>query len=431
MRRGGSVGPTGTRQGQGVQAWLDMIYVYIDIIQWLFELYNRGSSDYTVRCQNYLMILKRGRGSRSVVRVGKTVAVTSINKGVVFASWLHIDCRLNSRNRWHAVCSEYCCTTITVYTHITMSPSAFLCLLGALGAHQAWGCFDPSIGCKGPSPRIPPDQLYHFVRRNQLTILKTHAADYVRFTDKVLFKNYCKQKNVATLENIAVFDQADWASINFDALPASFVMKSNKGSGRNIIVRDGVLLGDNGGPLADRLGFVWTTIRHWGDTYLSNVGTVTEPWYEFIKPKILIEQLQFPVPDDIRVFVYNHTFVDLIQITSSGARHNFYDAELNRLPYHRIGRDNFEGPSVVEVIKTPKKIAEMHRIALTLAADVGVDLVRIDLYHINDTFYGSEVTLAPVDGAYNIVPGKFTPIILEKKEKKKERRSRWKFSLFG
>ncbi|CAM9092269.1 unnamed protein product, partial [Ectocarpus fasciculatus] len=187
--------------------------------------------------------------------------------------------------------------------------------------------------------------------------------------------------------------------IDFHALPASFVIKSNKGSSRNLIVRDGVLLGSNGGSLIDRLEYIRVTIRRWGDPYVDAMGKVTEPWYEHVKPKILIEQLLSPVPDEIKVWVINNTYVDLIQVASaSGPMNNIYDADLNRLPYHKIGEKNFESPSVVDNIKNPEKIAELHRVALTLAADVDLDIMRIDLYHLNDRFYGRELTLCPYNG---------------------------------
>ena len=288
-----------------------------------------------------------------------------------------------------------------------MVSRVFLCILAL--APLTGACFNDSIGCPGPTPHHPPDQWYLLFQRNMQGILAKNPKKFVPFTDKVLFKEYCKQKNVPVLESIAVFDHKDWAKIDFSKLPSNMVIKANKGSGWNIIVRDGIPVGLKNATPEKAIKFIRERIRHWGGPFLDPQGRAREYWYELMEPKILIEPLMSPVPDDIRLFVLNNSHVDLIQISTSGPRHNFYDAELNRLPYHRIHKDNFEGPSVVDVIKTPEKIAEMHRIALMMAADTGLDAVRIDLYHINDTFYGSEITLTPAKGAYNIVPGKYVP----------------------
>lgn len=44
-------------------------------------------------------------------------------------------------------------------------------------------------------------------------------------------------------------------------------------------------------------------MKDWGAPYLDGAS---EPQYEYIRPKILVEELLDPIPDDIKVWVYNH-----------------------------------------------------------------------------------------------------------------------------
>jgi hypothetical protein len=176
------------------------------------------------------------------------------------------------------------------------------------------------------------------------------------------------------------------------------MLKSNKGCGRNIAVQEGVVQGKEGGPLVDLWPIVLQKMSRWGDVY----NNISEPWYEFTKPKILVEQMMEPVPDDIRVHVLNNK-VELIYYNKGPAPRatNVYDADFNLLPYHSTLRKPDFNESLdleVQALKNPAKVAEIKAIALRLAEDVPLDIVRIDMYHINNAFYGSEVTLASSGG---------------------------------
>ena len=67
---------------------------------------------------------------------------------------------------------------------------------------------------------------------------KLNNSKWVNFIDKNKFKEYASKKGIKTFKTLDIYDQKNYYNINFKDLPNSFVLKSNKGSGRNIIVKD-------------------------------------------------------------------------------------------------------------------------------------------------------------------------------------------------
>ena len=262
-------------------------------------------------------------------------------------------------------------------------------LLMLLQSGPVTACFDPTkTKCNGTTPRVDPETYFCMVRANLKYKLQSRV--FVQFADKLLFKEYCRSKNVPTAKTLAVYEQTDYKKVDLDNFLPSYVLKSNKASGRVIVVKNNTVMGKKGGPLdADMKWMVINnSLSNWGRAHYS-----TERFYEFIKPRIFIEEFLDPLPDDIKVFVV-HNQVDVIQI-NRGHGVNFYDADLNQLPYIKHYSYNFKGPSVYDVLKAdPEKLARLHLVALSLASEVPLDLVRVDLFLIGDEFYGGEITLS-------------------------------------
>ena len=61
--------------------------------------------------------------------------------------------------------------------------------------------------------------------------------------DKLLFKEYAKEKNVNTPKTYYIYDNSE--EIDLDKLPNDFVIKINNGSGKNIIVKDKKIISGN------------------------------------------------------------------------------------------------------------------------------------------------------------------------------------------
>lgn len=80
---------------------------------------------------------------------------------------------------------------------------------------------------------------------------------------------------------------------------------------------------------------------------------------------------------------------------------NVYDADLNLIPYDYHKNPAWTGPSVMDEIYSPQKIADMKETALRIAANIDLDVIRVDLYHYHGKFYASEATFSPNGGNPN------------------------------
>ena len=262
-------------------------------------------------------------------------------------------------------------------------------------------CFDPTI-CSGPTPVENPSYYYLRIQKIMHDIAyKGGGERFAQFVDKVKFKEYCASKGLKTFKAHAVYDYSPNPKIDWKSLPPSYVIKSNTGTAKNIFVFNNTIrkqaqfkyTADIKDAIAD-LEKILSTWKRWNNSY--------ETWYNHIEPKILFEEYVSPVPDDIKVCLLNGE-VDIIIIVSNNHM-NVYDADMNRLPYLKKGYKNFEWKSsVVELLKSDKsKLNEAKAIAKRLAEDVKLSFVRIDLYLIDDVFYGGEITVAMTGGSYGI-----------------------------
>ena len=84
---------------------------------------------------------------------------------------------------------------------------------------------------------VPYKQFYEMITYNMKH--KMDDPKWVKYVDKLEFKKYAASVGVKTFPNLAVYSQKDSNLFSFDNLPRDYIIKSNKGSGRNIIVRDG------------------------------------------------------------------------------------------------------------------------------------------------------------------------------------------------
>ena len=254
-------------------------------------------------------------------------------------------------------------------------------------------CFDPTNKkCKGTTPRVDPELYYCMIRENLKH--KLNSEVFVRFVDKLLFKEYCRSKNVPTPKTLAVYKQADYKKVDLDKFLPSYVLKSNKASARVIVVKNNTVMGKNGGPLDEKMKKRLKVIMsRWGRP----ADIREESFYDFAEPKIFIEEFLDPLPDDIKVSVVNNQ-VDMIRITSGHAM-SMYDADMNRLPYVFKNYSEISRPSVADKLKSdPEKLTELHSLALKMTGEVPLDLVRADFYLVGETFYGSELTMSTAGG---------------------------------
>lgn len=210
---------------------------------------------------------------------------------------------------------------------------------------------------------------------------------YTRLADKYLVRDYVSEK-VGSGHLIDVI----WSGLNptmipFDDLPSKCVIKTNHGSGGNIIFNH---KGDRAHAIQ--------TLRNWlGQNYY---WVDREYQYYKIKPRILIEEYlddgQPGGPLDYRFWCFNGK-VEIIQVDNHEHDINpFYDINWNKLSLSY--RDEHKPCD----IGRPDNLDEMLRIASILSSDF--DFVRVDLYNVHGRIYFGELTFTPVGGRCKFKP---------------------------
>ena len=258
-------------------------------------------------------------------------------------------------------------------------------------------------------PRTHPDYVRRkmlFDRRPYLAITadKARARDYVRerVGEHVLTEAYAIAEDPRTI---------DWS-----ALPRTYVCKATHGSGGVIVVTDDAEPDARLPTTEDR---VWARafvrpehappdqvtevclrwVRHrfgWG------FGTTHEHQYRHITPRVLVEEL-LRRPDGALAYDYNlyvfHGRCELIAVKTdrmTGVHVDFFDPDWSRVQVHgRSKRAAVEPP-------VPANLAEMIRIAETLGAET--DFVRVDLYDMGDRVVFGELTNTPTAGTKSADP---------------------------
>ncbi len=212
------------------------------------------------------------------------------------------------------------------------------------------------------------------------TPLKTQLAD------KYLVRNWVKDKigEQYLIPLLGVYDRFD--EIDFDKLPNQFALKTNHGSGWNIIVHNvSNLKKDDAKKKFD----AWLNRN-----YAFNYGI--ELHYMNIPPKIICEEYMADLQGDIydyRFFCFNgepkYVWVDI----GSGTNHhkrNVYDINWV-LQHYKV---NY--PNIVPEPKKPNNFEEMLECVKKLCAEFA--FVRVDFYSLKGKAYFGEMTFTPQSG---------------------------------
>ena len=174
----------------------------------------------------------------------------------------------------------------------------------------------------------------------------------------------------------------------FVGLPGRFIIKCNHGSHWNRVVRDKSLLD------------MHETVIYFNEMCKRKYSRISgERHYDFIEPKIVIEQLlddNGEQPWDYNIFSYNgrNGFDFAITITSPDMN---FTAHFDR--HWTLWESNFTDEQMKKYAK-PKNFPEMVDVARLLSAHI--DFVRVDLYNIDGTIYFGEMTFTPASGLKRI-----------------------------
>jgi len=240
----------------------------------------------------------------------------------------------------------------------------------------------------------PALRMRHPVRFNHKLIwlkMNYRHPDAHRYADKLLVKELVSKAVGAHVVIPTLGSWEDPRQIDFAALPESFVLKANHGSGWNIMVPSKANFDTQA---AQR------TLGGWLSRNYFDIGR--EYQYSRISPRILAEPLLTARGGgallDYKFFCFGGE-PQIVQVDFDRFTHhtrNYYSLSWERLPL-RILYPNYEGP-----VARPEALDEMILIARCLA--VGFPFIRVDLYSLDGRVLFGELTFHPGGGFEPVTP---------------------------
>ena len=215
----------------------------------------------------------------------------------------------------------------------------------------------------------------------------TDTNEWSRLTDKLLVRDYVKEKGFEEIlkEVYAVWDRLE--DVQFDALPKSFVLKSNNGSGTCLIVSDKSQFHEKN---ALRLMKQWMVKDDFGYEY----------HYRKITNRLFAEEYldacDSPSVVDYKFWCFNSIPSYVWVCTNrdaSGCDTMIYDMNWNAYPnYLNVNQSYRKG----DLLPKPSQFDRMKEIARKLSQSFPV--VRVDLFEVNGKVYFGEMTFTSVGG---------------------------------
>ena len=230
----------------------------------------------------------------------------------------------------------------------------------------------------------------------KLQWLKIHNRKPIMTTmvDKVEVKNYVADiiGNEYIIPTLGVYNSVD--EIDFDALPAQFVLKCSHDSGGLVICRDKSKLN------------IKTAKRKLKKALKTNYYYQNREWpYKGVTPRIIAEQYMVDESGyelkDYKWFCFSGEPKALYIATdrcveSEETKFDFFDADFNHLPFTN-GHPNSSRP----VLK-PSSFEKMKGLAAKLS--VGQPHLRVDFYDIDGKIYFGELTFYHLSGMMPFEP---------------------------
>lgn len=202
--------------------------------------------------------------------------------------------------------------------------------------------------------------------------------------DKILLHEYSKKKLGKDICNKIIKIYNNTEEINLSELPSKFVLKTNHGSGFNIIVNDSKNFNfENAKNKLNR----WINIDY---------GLIKDEFhYSFIKKKIFAEEFIGEKLKNFKFLCYNgnpkYVYVSIID---NGYKYrNFYDMNWKFLDFKCLSK-----PHPFYNYEKPKHFDLMKEYAKKLSADF--KFVRVDLYENGKDVRLGELTFTPMDSRF-------------------------------
>ena len=225
------------------------------------------------------------------------------------------------------------------------------------------------------------------------TPLKTQLAD------KFLVRSWLADKvgSDHLVPLLGVWDSFD--EIDFGKLPSKFALKTNHGSGWNIIVTDKSKLDK---AVAKAKFDKWLSLNF---AFVSGL----ELHYKNIPPKIIAEQFIENAKGliDYRFYCFHGEPVQVWVDIYSGTRNHrreIYDMEWHKLPLKCTWPS---GQGLLD--EKPSTFSQMREYAKLLSQ--GFKFVRVDFFEVNQMLYLGEMTFIPMGGIGSFSPSKWDIIL--------------------
>lgn len=210
-------------------------------------------------------------------------------------------------------------------------------------------------------------------------------------SDKYLVREWIKEKigSQYLIPILGAYDSTE--EINFDLLPQKYVIKTNNGSGTNIIVKN-----------KDDINIkkIDKALKKWLNTDFAYKAF--EMHYTYIKPKIIIEDFIEDSKGELNDYKFlcfdgkvHFCWVDTDRFNNH--ERNVYDRNWN-LESWKQHKYN----SISSNLEKPKEYDRMVEIAEILSE--GFSHVRVDLYNVDGRIYFGEMTFTNGSGFEKIEP---------------------------
>ena len=229
----------------------------------------------------------------------------------------------------------------------------------------------------------------------KLQWLKLHdrKPEYIKMVDKFEAKKYVAER---IGEEYIVPNYGVWSSfdeIDFDALPAQFVLKCTHDCGGLVICRDKSTLDkDMAREKINRClkrNYYWSS-REWP--------------YKTVQPRIIAEAYMEDEKNgdlpDYKFFAFDGEvkmmFIATERQSKEETKFDFFDANFNHLPF-------LNGhPNAKKMPEKPQNFEKMKELAAKLSE--GIPQVRIDFYEVNGKIYFGEITFFHWSGLVKFEP---------------------------
>lgn len=239
-----------------------------------------------------------------------------------------------------------------------------------------------------------------FSEKIQWLKLYNRKKAYIQMVDKYAVKDYVASiiGKEYVIPTIGVWNSVD--DIDFNALPAKFVLKCTHDSGGIIICKD-----KNALDITAAKKLLKKALK-------TSYYSANREWpYKYVVPRIIaepyMEDSETGDLKDYKFFVFNG-IVKAMYVASDRqnkeeeTKFDFFDADFNHLPFENAH------PNASALPIKPKCFAEMKNIAERLGKNI--PQVRIDLYEVDGHVYFGEITFFHMSGLAPFVPDKWDKI---------------------